>query len=82
MNALDEFWARRTPEEKLLEYVRSARDYCNPHPGLTRAQLLFEMERARRTLDYLLDQFARSSADRSVRLPALSQDGVIGEGQS
>jgi hypothetical protein len=42
------------PEDKLTEYLRSARDYCSPHPGLTKAQLLFEMERAKRTIDYVL----------------------------
>lgn len=79
-NALDEYWAHRTPEEKIVEYLRSARDYCDPHPRLTKAQLLFEMERARGTIEYVLKQFARSSADRSVRLPDPHQDGVAGEG--
>jgi hypothetical protein len=58
LNALDEYLANRTPEEKLIEYLRSARDYCSPHPDLTKAQLLFEMERARRTLDYVIAQLA------------------------
>jgi hypothetical protein len=39
---------------KIAEYLISARGYCDPHPGLTRAQLLLEMERSRRTLDYVL----------------------------
>jgi hypothetical protein len=58
MNALDDFWARRTLEEKIIEYLISARGYCDPHPDLTKAQLLFEMERARRTLDYVITQVA------------------------
>ena len=43
-------------DEKLIEYLRSAREYCSPHPDLDNAQLLFEMERARRTLDYVINQ--------------------------
>jgi hypothetical protein len=38
-----------TPDQLL----RSAQDYCTPHPGLSKAQLLFEMERARRTIEYV-----------------------------
>jgi hypothetical protein len=60
VNALDEFWAKRTPEEKIVEYLRSAADYCDPHQGLTKAQLLFEMERARSTIEYVISKFARN----------------------
>lgn len=80
MNALDEFWARRTPEEKIMEYLRSARGYCDPHPDLTKAQLLFEMARAKRTIDYVLRQFAQSPA-RPDRVPVLTQDGVSENGR-
>jgi len=48
----------------LIDHLKSARDYCDPHPDLTRAQLLFEMERAKRTLDYVIGQLA-PERDRS-----------------
>jgi hypothetical protein len=41
-------------EAKLVEYLRSARAYCDPHPDLTKEQLLLEMERSRATIDAVL----------------------------
>jgi hypothetical protein len=41
--------------EKLLTYLRSARDYATPHDGLSHEQLLQEMERIRGTLDAVIE---------------------------
>ena len=57
-------------QAKLNEYLRSVRDYCDPHPGLTKAQLLFEMERARRTLDYILQSMHPDVTSRTPTSPA------------
>jgi hypothetical protein len=52
-------------DEKLVEYLRSAADYCDPHPGLTKAQLLLEMERARLTIQYVIDKSAHPAVASS-----------------
>jgi hypothetical protein len=38
----------------VVEYLKGARDYADPNPGLTREQLLHEMERIKGTLDHVI----------------------------
>jgi len=38
----------------IVEYLRGARDYADPNPGLSREQLLQEMERIRKSLDHVI----------------------------
>jgi hypothetical protein len=58
---------------KIVEYLRSARDYCDPHPDLTKAQLLFEMERSKRTLEYVLGLMETRTAAYTEKMLELAE---------